>query len=69
MTERLTEPMGFPEGLQDSEETSSVRDAPGVDENDREKTSRDPELQNICSQITGEWRTTVEVVHLWSTDS
>lgn len=54
MTERLTEPMGFPEGLQDSEETSSVRDAPGMDENDREKTSRDPELQNICSQITGE---------------
>lgn len=47
MLKRLPEPTGFPEGLQDSEQTSTVRDAPGLDENDREETSRDPELQTI----------------------
>jgi len=52
MLKRLPEPTGFLEGLQDSEQTSTVRDAPRLDENDREETSRDPELQNICFQIT-----------------
>lgn len=36
--------MGFPEGLQDIEQLSSIMDAPGLDENDRKETSRDPEL-------------------------
>lgn len=36
--------------VQDSEQTSTVRDAPGLDESDREETSRDPDLQKVSME-------------------
>lgn len=42
--QRVPEPTGCPEGLQDSEQTSPGRDAPGLEEW-QGRTSKDPELQ------------------------